>query len=221
MKKIDAWHFVAQDRILANGSGLLVEPGYIYSEPAGDLVMCQRGMHASRDPFDILTYAPGPWLCRVRCWGGVQEQEDKLVCRHREVVAMKDISRELRLFGCWCVRETPLVDGRKVWDLLTDGRSRTAVEIAERHVRGEATDIELAAAEAAARTAAEAAARTAARTAAEAARTAAEAAAWTAAEAAETDWAAWAVARDAQRSEFGRCIADIFDKRRAAEGGAL
>ena len=60
MKKIDAWHFVAQDRILANGSGLLVEPGYIYGEPEGSLKMCERGMHASRDPFDTLTYAPGP-----------------------------------------------------------------------------------------------------------------------------------------------------------------
>ncbi len=44
-----------------------------------------------------------------------------------------------RLFACWCVRNTPLTDGRKVWDLLTDKRSRDAVEVAERYAVGEAT----------------------------------------------------------------------------------
>ena len=55
-----------------------------------------------------------------------------------------------RKFACRCVRETPLADGRKVWDLLTDARSRAAVECAERHAEGQATDEELAAAWAAA-----------------------------------------------------------------------
>lgn len=50
--------------------------------------------------------------------------------------------RELRLFVCWCVRQ--------VWHLLTDERNRQAVEVAERHAIGEATDEELAAAWAAA-----------------------------------------------------------------------
>lgn len=53
--------------------------------------------------------------------------------------------RELRLYACWCVRQ--------VWHLLTDERSRTAVEVAERHVEGRATDAELEAALAAARAA--------------------------------------------------------------------
>jgi len=50
----------------------------------------------------------------------------------------------LRLFACWCVRETPLGDGRKVWNLLTDPRSRNAVEVAERFAVGKATREELA-----------------------------------------------------------------------------
>lgn len=46
----------------------------------------------------------------------------------------------LRRFACWCVRNTPLPDGRKVWDLLTDERSRRAVEVAEAFADGRATE---------------------------------------------------------------------------------
>ena len=52
----------------------------------------------------------------------------------------------LRKLACRFVRETPLADGRKVWDLLTDERSRKAVEVAEAYADGNATDGELQAA---------------------------------------------------------------------------
>ena len=45
----------------------------------------------------------------------------------------------LRKLACRFIRETPLHDGRKVWDLLTDKRSRKAVEVAEAHAEGKAT----------------------------------------------------------------------------------
>ena len=71
----------------------------------------------------------------------------------------------LRPFACFCVRNTPVGDGRTVWDLLTDESIRKAVEVAERYAKGEATREEL--------TAADDAATDAARTAADAACTAA------------------------------------------------
>jgi hypothetical protein len=50
----------------------------------------------------------------------------------------------LRKLACRFVRETPLLDGRKVWDLLTDARSKKVVEVAERYEDGKATKKELA-----------------------------------------------------------------------------
>ncbi len=89
--------------------------------------------------------------------------------------------RTLRIFACRCVRQTPIAGDRTVWDLLTDERSRRAVEVAERYAVGDASDEELRTA----RAAAEYAARAAAEYAAEyAARAAARSAAWGAARAA-------------------------------------
>ena len=70
--------------------------------------------------------------------------------------------RDLLFFACWCARQ--------VWHLLSDERSRNAVEVSERFADGKATADELAAAGdaawAAARAAAGAAAGAAARAAA-------------------------------------------------------
>ena len=49
----------------------------------------------------------------------------------------------LRKLVCRFIRETPLADGRTVWDLLTDERSRKAVEVAEAYADGKATYEEL------------------------------------------------------------------------------
>jgi len=149
--KILAWHFIPDDRMLAHQTPpMAVEPGFIYGEPEGDIKICRFGMHASRRVYDALYYGSSSTLCRVRIWGDVQEHDDKLVGRYREVLAIRDVASELRLWGCWCIRNTKLADGRTVWDLLADPRSRNAVETAERFAQGEATREELAAAGAAA-----------------------------------------------------------------------
>ena len=106
--------------------------------------------------------------------------EDRIWAATREGI-LDD--KTLRLFACKCVR--------RVWHLLTDDRSRKAVEVAERYAIGEATDDELTSASSAAWSAARDAALAAARAAAlDAARAAALAAAWAAASAAARA-AAW------------------------------
>ena len=80
-----------------------------------------------------------------------------------------------RLMAVAFVRETPLHDGRNVIDLSTDERSLKALEVAELHALGKATDGEL-----------------------DAARGAARYSSWDASSAAAWD-AAWAAARAAAR----------------------
>ena len=65
--------------------------------------------------------------------------------------------KTMRLFACWCARNTPCVGGKTTWDMMPSEDSRNAIVVAERYSIGEATDKELAAAWAAAWAAAEAA----------------------------------------------------------------
>jgi hypothetical protein len=119
----------------------------------------------------------------------------------------------MRLLACRLVRETQMGDGRMVWDLLTDERSRTAVEVAERYARGEATNDELtAAAWAAERAWASAAARAAAFA-------AWATAAWAAARASEAARAAaaWASAANAAQCRIIREMISVRDIESAME----
>jgi hypothetical protein len=116
--------------------------------------------------------------------------------------------REIRLYAVWCARQ--------VQHLMTDPRSLAALDVAERHARGLATDEELAASRAASRAAAAWAAAWAA----------AGAAAWDAAEAAEAAsraaaWAAWAAARAAAGAAAWAAWDDEWDAARAAQSKRL
>lgn len=49
----------------------------------------------------------------------------------------------LRKLACQFVRETPLLNGHKVWDLLTNECSRKAVEVAEKYANRKTTSTKL------------------------------------------------------------------------------
>jgi hypothetical protein len=113
--------------------------------------------------------------------------------------------RQRRQFALWCAE--------RVRHLMSDPRSTTALDVAARHLRGEATDEELAAARdaaAAVRAAAWDAAAAAWAATASAPEVAAWNAAWDAARAARAAaWnAAWDAERAAQRAELERMLAE-------------
>jgi hypothetical protein len=95
MNQIRAWHFVGPT--LRDGSP--IPPDGEWLEFKGKLEMCATGLHASRDPFDALQYAPGETLCLVECSGEVIEGDDKLVCSKRRIVARMDATEILRYFA--------------------------------------------------------------------------------------------------------------------------
>ena len=66
---------------------------------------------------------------------------DWLLWIARKVDQLPD-DRTLRLFAVWCARNTPLGDGRVTGDLITDPRSRAALDVAERFADGQATEDE-------------------------------------------------------------------------------
>ena len=124
--------------------------------------------------------------------------DDALWCMR----AMPEHDRHWRLYAVWCARQ--------VQHLMADRRSIAALDVAERHARGDATDAELAAARAAAGAAAWAAGWDAA-----------AAAAWAAGDAGDAALdAAWA-AGDAARAAAGAAARDAGDAGDAALDAAL
>jgi hypothetical protein len=104
---IRAYHFVG-DKLR---DGRPVPPDGEWLTHDGEAVMCKSGLHASRDPFDALQYAPGPVLCLVDCDDVVDEGKDKLVCRRRRIVARFDATDLLRAFARQCA-----LDVVHLWD---------------------------------------------------------------------------------------------------------
>ena len=177
------------------------EPG-AWTPIVENVRLCNKGYHGT-NAANVINFMNGNELWEVEPSEALywDDEKRKFVCSSlrlvRKIEAYND--KNLRLFACWCLRQ--------IWHLLTDERSKNAVEVLEKYANGEASKEELAvardAAWAVAGDAARAAAWDAARAAAwdaawDAARAAARAAAWAAAWAAARD-AALDAARDAER----------------------
>ena len=90
-----AWHFT--DDTLRDGSPLPRKGRWLtYS---GEVKMCVSGLHASREPFDALQYAPGARLHLVELADVVDQQSDKVVARKRKIIASIDATELLRYFA--------------------------------------------------------------------------------------------------------------------------
>jgi hypothetical protein len=203
-----AWHFVADTL----RDGRPVPKDGVWLEHTGYVRMCETGLHASLQPFDALQFAPGPVLCLVDVDDIVAEDDDKLVCRKRRIVARMDATEMLRYFArMQAVSVIHLWDAPDVvCDYLITGDG--AIRAAARAAAWDAGDAAWAAAWAAgaAGDAARGAAWAAAWAAGAAARGAARAAAWGAAwDAARA--AAWGAARDAARIEFNQLVYECFE----------
>lgn len=92
---ITAYHFVGAT--LRDGRAIPPDGEWLIHD--GPVVMCESGLHASRDPFDALQFAPGETLCMVECEDVVSEDDDKLVCRRRRIVKRRDATAMLREFA--------------------------------------------------------------------------------------------------------------------------
>ena len=104
------WHFVTSDRRLKfDASDLRVQSGYVYSIDDREIVnLCHTGMHASPYVWDAMYYAPGPVLCRVLNWGDLSRDQclgySKHASRHRQVVWVKHVRRQVGLWFCELLR---------------------------------------------------------------------------------------------------------------------
>lgn len=91
-----AYHFVGSK--LRDGRD--VPPDGVWLEHNGPVRICERGLHASFDPFDALLFAPGEILCKVEVDEIVDSsQADKFVCRRRRIIARLDATQLLRKFA--------------------------------------------------------------------------------------------------------------------------
>jgi len=59
-------------------------------EETGELRICEKGLHASRTPFQALSFAPGFKLHKVEVREIVAETDDKLVARQRKILMTID-----------------------------------------------------------------------------------------------------------------------------------
>ena len=192
MKQFIGYHFTGLT--LRNGAPIPAVGEWLHHE--GVISPCHSGLHASRNPFDALEYAPGETLHKVILRGELKSHGspvDKYVGRERRIIATIDARNLLRDFARACALSVV-----ELWSCPEV--TRKYLETGDESIR--------AAARAAAWDAAWAAAR-------DAARDAAWDAAWAAARAAARDaaWdAAWAAARENQRKLFKKMVSGAFKK---------
>ena len=99
-ERVEAWHFLRDNKRFGYGDGNIAQAGYIYSVK-GPIKLCEWGLHASERAIDALHYAPGAMVGRVVLSGEIIHGNDKLVATHREYLWIADAEETLRSFARW------------------------------------------------------------------------------------------------------------------------
>ena len=182
---IRAWHFVGDT--LRDGRPIPADGVLLKFD--GTPIPCERGLHASRHPFDALQYAPGNTLCLVECGGIIVphgEPEDKIACTERRIIVRMDAEPLLRHFS----RQQAL----SVVDMLGDNPPDVVLDwlmTGDESIRESARASAWASAWASARASA-------------------RASAWASAWASALD-SAWASALDSARADFAALVNEAFE----------
>jgi len=95
------YHFTT-DRLR---NGLPLPPVGTWLHYYGEVVPCERGLHASEHPFDAMTYAPGNTLHLVELTGDLTPHgnpTDKHAGRNRRILATVEAQPMLYEFARWC-----------------------------------------------------------------------------------------------------------------------
>ena len=98
---IRAWWVAPADMKLPHGDGRPVVMGETLKID-GLPKLCERGLHASRNPLDALGFRNSPHLVRVELSGDVAEDENKLCATERRHIWHVDATATLREFAAWC-----------------------------------------------------------------------------------------------------------------------
>ena len=182
-----AYHFTGKK--LRDGRGIPKIGEWLVHD--GPLEMCSSGLHASREPFDALQYAPGSILHLVEVGGEIIKGDDKLVARKRKILASFDAEDLLWEYARQCALDVYHLWGNDQTD--PKGVCKRYLETGDEKLGAAAWAVAGAVAGAAARAAARAVAGDAA---------------WDAWDAA---WdTAWDTAWDAQRKRFNKMVKDKF-----------
>lgn len=105
-----AWHFTTHPHVMRDGTPWRVGE---WEEYDGELVMCQRGLHASRCILDALAYGPGTVLRRVEIAGNVYYDYDKLVCSRRRALWAYDVTAVIKRFIKMCDNDVVRLGGQR------------------------------------------------------------------------------------------------------------
>ena len=103
-EKVLAWHFAKSERKLNYGDGREIIVGETH-EVEGEIKLCSRGLHASINVLDALSYAPGLILYRVELSGTVLHGDDKLCASHRKYLAQIDATDIVLKFARDCAKD--------------------------------------------------------------------------------------------------------------------